>query len=78
MIKVLVQSNGKDQKEMKFKDPKKALSFMYMCPNKGMFIISYYGTTEYDDIDIYWLNNRIDITKLNTLAMNYYRKEVRP
>lgn len=75
MIKVLVQSSGKDQKEMRFKSPQKALSFMYMCPSKGMFILSYYGESEYDDIDIYWLNNRVDITKLNVLARNYYRKE---
>ena len=75
MIKVVVQSNNRPEKEMKFKDVKKALNFMYMCNTKGMFIIAYYGESEYDDIDIYWLNNRVDITKLNTLARNYYRKE---
>lgn len=74
MIKVLVQSNGKEQKEMSFKDVVKALKFMYMCANKGMFILSYYGETEYDDTDIWWLNNRVDLTKLNGLARLFYEK----
>ena len=74
MIKVIVQSNGKDPKEMSFRNPQKALSFMYMCPSKGMFILSYYGESEYDDIDVCWLNNRINLTNLNTLAQNYYKK----
>lgn len=74
MIKVVVQSNNKPEKEMKFKDVKKALNFMYMCNTKGMFIIAYYGESEYDDYDIAWLNNRVDIFKLNRLALEYYKE----
>ena len=74
MIKVLVQSNGKDPKEMSFKDVRKALKFMYMCATKGMFILSYYGETEWDDTDIWWLSNRVDLTKLNGLAKLFYEK----
>lgn len=74
MIKVLVQSKDKKQKEMSFKDVKKALKFMYMCATKGMFILSYYGETEFDDTDIWWLNNRVNLTKLNGLAKLFYEK----
>ena len=74
MIKVLVQSNGKEPKEMSFKDRVKALKFMYMCCNKGMFILSYYGETEWDDMDIWWLNNRVSLTNLNSLAKLFYEK----
>lgn len=74
MIKVIAQSNGKQQKEMSFKDKIKALRFMYMCATKGMFILSYYGETEWDDMDIWWLNNRVDLAKLNGLARLFYEK----
>ena len=74
MIKVLVQSNGKEEKEVKCKSKEKALALMYACPRKGLFILNYYGESEYDDPDIYWLNNRINLTSLNTLAMNYYKE----
>ena len=77
MIKVLVQSNGKEEKELKFKDPKKALAFMYMANKKGMFILSYYGETDLDDCDIWWLNNRINLSALNTLALNYYKEDMK-
>ena len=82
MIKVIVQSNGKKEKEMKFKYANKALDFMYMCPSKGMFILGYYGESELDDSDIWWLNNRIAVlieeglsqkerlTKLNKIAIH--------
>lgn len=75
MIKVLVQQNGKNQKEMSFKDRTQALRFMYMCPRKAMFIISYYGESEYDNDDICWLGNRVDLTKLNNRAYKIQRKE---
>lgn len=75
MIKVIVQQNGKKEKEMKFKYANKALDFMYMCPSKGMFILGYYGESELDDCDIWWLNNRINLSSLNTRCRNYYRKE---
>lgn len=63
MIKVYTLNKDGKEKEHIFKDRSKAQRFMYGCPRYNLLILSYQSN---DPIETYWLDNRVDISALNS------------